>query len=136
MMIIRIPRLFLMLASALALLGGCKSKPTSRTRPDAKLAETTVRRFFAALEKKDCAALKRVIGGALARRIEKKGGCPHLFEQDPLAKVRLVSVTRSSRDGREPKAFIVSVVVDKEGKHKKLILRIVRQGRELRLVEI
>ncbi|MBI2394355.1 MAG: hypothetical protein HYV09_32595 [Deltaproteobacteria bacterium] len=120
------------LVALLAVLSGCQREaPPPPATPEA--ASAAVTRFFASLERRDCQGLTNEAGGKLREKIAAMG-CDAMFEKDPLATTRLRSIGRVERDGRASDAFLLQLVLERQGAVIEGQARVERVGRTLRLV--
>ena len=88
--------------------------------PRAADAEATVREMFAAADAGDCATLRRLIQG-----MDSDDACHEYLHGWRENGISLVGITRISRDGRDPNAFLVHSRVSRHGEVREGITRAV-----------
>ena len=101
-----------------ACLWGCQREPAPEVH-----ADDVVRSYFAAMKRRDCAAVKRVITGELAIQLAKQG-CDEAFDTFEEHGIKLLRVDKVRRDGRAANTRLVTVVLRQSGKQKRVIVAV------------
>jgi len=117
---------------------GCKSRPSSSAAKQdrAAEAEVTVRAFFDGLRRRDCKTILGSVGGKIKTGLRARGGCAHLFAEDPLRNLELVSVKRVVPDGRRAGTYIVRAVVRSGDRERETNIRVRWENKHMLVVGI
>lgn len=113
------------LALALAL---CACQPTGGG-DELALAKTTTHQFFDALGRGDCKTLGSLVPAAANEHCDK-----FVHEWRDELKLTLVDIPDIRRDGRDPRAIIVTTTVTRRGTSETLLLRMTHDGGIWRIV--
>ena len=100
--------------------------------------ERTVREAFGRMAARDCPGLAELIGGAVAERLESRGGCERMAQTDPGAlSLTLLRVDTPRRDARNPRAYMVPLVMESDTAQEQPVLaRVEWLGGRFRLVAL
>lgn len=121
---------------------GCSSRapaPSAVEPSDAQAVEAVqavVREVVESMRAHECARLEPLIDGALRARLERRGGCGRVVQNEPESMdLTLVRMSEPRRDGRDPTAWLVPVVLRGENAEEQTVLmRVQRAGGRYRVV--
>jgi hypothetical protein len=97
--------------------------------------ERVVRDVVESMHAHDCARLEPLIDGPARARMQSRGGCARIVETEPASMdLELVRMDEPRRDGRDPNAWIVPVVLRADSARQSLLMRVQRREGRYRVV--
>jgi hypothetical protein len=97
--------------------------------------QTAIVRYFDAVSRGDCVALRQSVAGVLAGELQREG-CPATLSRLRKHAVKYLRSEAARPDGRDEHAFLVPVQLEFAGKTVTSIVRVVRRGGSLKLATL
>ena len=85
-----------------------------------------VARFFAAVERRDCDAAKKLVAGELGRSLARPDGCQAFFDEYASHRVKFGGALAARADGRDANARIVDARISMNDHERTQLLRVER----------
>jgi hypothetical protein len=86
----------------------------------------TVSRFFAAVERHDCEAARKLVAGALGRSLARPEGCQTFLDEYASHRMKFGGALEARADGRDPDARLVRARLSLDARERTHVLRVER----------
>lgn len=102
---------------------------------DAVRARQVVVSLFASLEARDCGGIAVALGETLRSKMQRTS-CDQFLAREPLVQAGRMAIGEARRDGRDGRAFMVTVSLDNDAEPRPVIVRVAPEDGAYRVVSM